>query len=135
MKIKSLIFEVWFLAVFLNSSSNTQTSGVCCLLIATVSVSVVSSGLSRFLVSNDFFPQTLQNFRQMTWNIPQQAPSFPAQLLGRIGARIPTSLWMMLGESFGSQVIGGLLIMVDQSNIHIWVFPKMVVPNNHGFSY
>ena len=31
---------------------------------------------------------------------------------------------MMLGESFGSQVRGGLLIMVNQSDIHIWVFPK-----------
>ena len=50
---------------------------------------------------------------------PTVPPSFPAQLLCRIGARIPTSLWMMLGESFGSQVIGGLLIMVNQSNIHI----------------
>jgi len=65
-----------------------------------------------YLMVTDFFHQTLQNSGKslgICIYIPQQAPSFPAQLLCRIGARIPTSLWMMLGESFQSQVPGGFV--------------------------
>ncbi len=50
----------WYLHIY-------QQSGVCCLLIATVSISVVFSGLSGFwyLMVTDFFPQTKQRFSLM----------------------------------------------------------------------